>query len=194
MCVEWKKLLVGSFPHPSLLSLLAPSLSVGVWAALVAANASSSNDVRNVSPTVLHAELVKEGQVLKTPAHVSPVVPYPKRHVFSCSAAFGRCLAVLSSSSQKVYNTSSCDGQCSAMASAEWLALKGAKGGFAIENASVIALSSQSWLKKSQEHSSVLPDAMKRLLAKGASIPIVDTSPPVLSDGYWLVTCEEVKR
>ena len=182
--------------------------SVGTWAALAASNTSAVGDVRKVPLSVLHTALVAQGQVLKIPAHIPPVTPRPHPHPpsphkgggFSCSAGFGRCLAVAKCSGGPAgvacHNSSACDGQCPAIVDAQWLALKGAKGGFALEGSAPVnqgstmaikALSSASFLKKSVEKSSSLPATMKRLVAEGTLLAIEETN-PVLSDGYWLVT------
>ena len=51
----------------------------------------------------------------------------------------------------------------------------------------VEALSTKSFLKKSQERSSSLPADMKRLAAEGTELAIEEIS-PVFRGGYWLVT------
>lgn len=168
--------------------------SVGVWAALAATSIKGA--VREVSLTTLHQALEKDGQVLRIPAYIPPAGP-PHNHSgrgYSCTNGFNRCLAV-SNCKGSCSNTSYCANVCSSLEPQQWLALNGANGGFQMVKApsgpALKALSSKSYLKKSEDHSSVLPDSMKRLVAEGSLIPIFETAPP-MHDGYFLVTLKNL--
>ena len=93
------------------------------------------------------------------------------------------------------YNVSTCAGECPPLAAAEWLALEGAEGGFALDmhqptESSLKSLSEKSFLKKSEERSSSLPAGKKQLVPAGSEVQIktVDGEKPPVANGYWLVT------
>ena len=127
--------------------------------------------------------------------HTSPPHPGPAYSAYTCSAGFNRCFASTCSGAG-CSNSSTCAGHCPAVGKRQWLALKGSNGGFELQKRgqgasggamAVKALSTKSFLKKSQERSSSLPADMKRLVAEGMELAIEEMS-PVLSGGYWLVT------
>ena len=174
--------------------------SVGIWASLAAqSNASQRMDVRSVSMQTLNSALVAAGQVLKIPAHIAPVTPNPHtgaKSGFTCVSLFKRCLTVAQCAGSECYNNSACDGNCPAVGDRQWLALNGSNGGFALltnftqvsgKRAAIKALSTKSFLKKSELRSSNLPAQMKRKVPIGDLLPI-EESQPIFGDGYWLVT------
>lgn len=164
--------------------------SVGIWAALAAKHNIS---VHEVPEATLHGALEKDRQVLQIPAYIPPVTPHTPSSVrtFACSVGFARCLAVGNCAGSHCHNNSTCDDQCPALRTHQWLALQGSDGGFAINRdgatTTIKALSPKSFLKKSEERSSSLPVTMKRLVAEGTALAIQETS-PVMSDGYWMIT------
>eukprot|EP00037_Helgoeca_nana_P028025 m.325934 g.325934 ORF g.325934 m.325934 type:complete len:757 (+) comp27658_c2_seq4:168-2438(+) len=172
--------------------------SLGVWAAL-AVHAASAGLVRDVPLADLHAALVAGGQVLKTPAHVPPVGPPSPTTGYSCSRGFNRCLAVSKCSGTACDNNATCHGQCPTMGAAQWLALSGPNGGFALLNQTgggvdsgvgglaVKAISSKSYLKKNEENSGTLLPSEKKLIPDGTTLAIEEHAVSLI-DGYWLVT------
>ena len=165
--------------------------SVGVWAAM--ASREQHGDVQAVSASVLHLALLKAGQVLAKPSAPPPPPrppPGPRpRSAYSCST-FKRCIELASCKSNCSTNAT-CSDVCPALGQAQWLAAKGGNGGFAIVRSGgemqVQGLSSKSFLKKSELHSSMLPPNQTRQVPKGTTLSIWEAA-PISDAGYWLVT------
>jgi hypothetical protein len=172
--------------------------SVGTWAAMAAKQPAGRT--RGVAPAALHTALLMAGQVLApVPAPVPPSPPPPppaSTGLFRCTDAFKRCVEVPSCKTGCTKDPG-CGGDCAALRPAEWLALQGGDGGFALHPSGdgggggggleLTALSAKSFLKKSELHSSTLPAAAKRLVPQGTRVPIQGNE-PASQDGYWLVT------
>jgi hypothetical protein len=158
-------------------------------------------NVRGVAMAALNAELVRTGQVLKIPAYIppeGPPHPHPPRRGgigYSCSAAFKKCLgSTCSLGGGDCYNTSAgCGAGCAPLAADAWLAFESHSGFALVKQQATMAIkstSAQSWLKKTEAHSSSLPPTQKRLVHEGTILPIVENA-PLSSHSYWLVTLKE---
>lgn len=181
--------------------------SVGNWAAL---SVPYGGMVRNVSLAELNTALVKHNQVLKAPNTVSgvmpdgprckggkpqPLPPKPTRPTFYTCKPFSRCVEVQHCDrSARCHSNSSCGNDCATLGEREWLAIDSPSGGFSLVrhggSTFVKAMSSKSFLKKSELFSASLPSEKKLLVPSGDEFEIEELSPMADARGYWLVTCK----
>ena len=145
--------------------------SAGVVAAL--ASVSPAHDVHAINATALHAALLADGQILTTEA--------PNAYGYACEAA--RCVQLSTPPDAAHPADAACGGECDALAQSEWLALKEF---FQWDgHASLLVSITDTFLKKSEVHSSLLPRSQLLAVTKGQTIPL--TRPPVSADGKYLL-------
>ena len=161
--------------------------SVGIWAALAAKEPEGA--ARAVSGAKLQAALKSAGQVLKIPAAAPPAPAPVVRLGFSCTP-FNTCVAASCADHADCSNSSSCGGACAALAGNQWLALDGANGGFSLDEdaGTLTAISTKSYLKKSEQRSSQLPPNERRLVPQRKVLVLAAKGNVSVADGYWLVT------
>ena len=148
--------------------------SAGVVSALAAA--SPTHDVHAVNLTKLHAALLADGQILSTESS--------KAYGYACEAA--RCVQLATPPSATHPADATCGGKCAALAKREWLALKAF---FKSDGTSSLLVSADTFLKKSEVHSSLLPHSELLAVSKGQTVALA--RPPVSADGDYLLALLE---
>jgi hypothetical protein len=164
--------------------------SVGVWAAVAALN--YSGDVNAVPLQELNMKLLAAGQVLKQPPTppTPPHPPHPAVAGYDCRK-WDRCVGVVSPPATA---NDTCSGRCKGLGPDEWLAnTEVFKLGTAHVDGkevvvSVTAKTDAAYLKKSEAHSSTLPDADKMKVSSGTTVKTVPTPVAQAEDTYWFVT------
>lgn len=164
--------------------------SVGVAAAMAAATAAQHGTVANVNAIdidTLHARLLTDGQTLTAGGNPHPPGPSPTP-LSVCE--LGRCFGVDAAAAMqasKVFNDSTCganttttagSGQpaCQPLLPGEWLANDQFWNTKNVAVGSLIYAISDTVLKKSTVHSSLLPPSMIKAVTKGAGCRLLNTT------------------
>ena len=134
--------------------------SAGTAAAIFASNVTKSKAIQDVDPAVLTAALRHEGQILDP--------PQTSKLGWSCGYSPNPvCVGTggTSTSAPSPHNTSTCDGECPALRSVDWLANAGYWD--RVPGNNVLVAKQQTYLKKSVAPSGALPASLVKEVAKG---------------------------